>query len=154
MGSLEAKVPPVVWFAAAGLLVWVLAAAEVDSVFDGDAFDVIGLVVIAVGVGVAGAGVVRFGAARTTVNPHSIDSASSLVTGGVYRVTRNPMYLGLLMALCGWGLLRGSVVALLVGATSFVVVMNHLQIGPEERALSRKFGSDYDAYTQRVRRWI
>jgi protein-S-isoprenylcysteine O-methyltransferase Ste14 len=80
-------------------------------------------------------------------------AASSLVTGGIYRWTRNPMYLGMALALAGWGLYLGNFGALaLVGL--FVMYIDRYQIDPEERALTARFGDAFAAYRRRVRRWL
>jgi len=89
----------------------------------------------------------------TTVHPLNPEKASTLVTDGVYRVTRNPMYLGLALLLAAWMVwLACAANLLLLGA--FVVAMTELQIKPEERALNALFGDDYREYRRRVRRWL
>lgn len=99
------------------------------------------------------AGIVSFHLAKTTVNPLRPDRASSLVSSGIYRVTRNPMYLGMLFILISWGLFLSSGWAL-IGPALFVLYMNRFQIAPEERALAVLFGSDFSDYTKKVRRWL
>ncbi len=99
------------------------------------------------------AGGISFRRARTTVNPLKPEAASALVTSGVYRYTRNPMYVGFALWLLAWGLYLASPLVLL-GVLGFVLYMNRLQIAPEERALGRLFGADFAAYRQRVRRWL
>ena len=79
--------------------------------------------------------------------------ASALVTSGVYRITRNPMYLGMLLVLAGWGVWLGNAAAF-VGLPLFVAVLNLLQIAPEERVLRERFGDAFTRYAARVRRWI
>ena len=108
---------------------------------------------LVIGQGIAISGMVAFRRAKTTVNPIKISTASSLVSSGVFRLTRNPMYLGLLIALAGWAVYLASWLALL-GLPLFVLYMNRFQIGPEERAMASLFGADYAAYKERVRRWI
>ena len=107
----------------------------------------------AVGLGIGLAGVASFRRASTTVNPTKPGSVSRLVSSGVYRVTRNPMYLGLLLVLAGWAVFLSSAAALIV-ATTFVPTMNRFQIAPEERALAAIFGAEYAAYRNGVRRWL
>lgn len=99
------------------------------------------------------AGGISFRRARTTVNPLKPEAASTLVTSGIYRYTRNPMYVGFALWLLAWGLHLASPLVLL-GVLGFVLYMNRLQIAPEERALGRLFGADFAAYRQRVRRWL
>jgi len=96
---------------------------------------------------------VEFFRAHTTVNPHKPESASALVTSGIYRWTRNPMYLGLSILLLGWAVELGSLVGFL-GPVLFVLLIQHVQIRPEERALRARFGEDYARYHARVRRWL
>jgi len=99
------------------------------------------------------AGVVSFRRAKTTVNPMRPDSTSSLVVSGIYKYTRNPMYLGFLLVLLGWAIFLSNLAAFAL-LPAFVVYMNHFQIGPEERALGSLFAQEYRAYHARVRRWI
>ena len=75
------------------------------------------------------------------------------MSSGVYRITRNPMYLGLLLILIAWAVFLSSA-WLLLGPLTFVLYMNRFQIGPEERALSAMFGNSYAEYKARVRRWL
>ena len=91
--------------------------------------------------------------ARTTVNPLRPERASALVTTGVYRITRNPMYVGMALMLLAWAVLLASPAAL-AGPVTFIAYMNRFQIGPEEDALDTLFGPDYAAYRSRVRRWL
>jgi len=105
------------------------------------------------GVGFSLAGIISFRRARTTVNPMKPETTTSLVCSGIYGVTRNPMYVGLLFVLVAWAVFRSSAWALL-GALAFVLYINQFQIAPEERALSAMFGTGYAAYKSRVRRWL
>jgi protein-S-isoprenylcysteine O-methyltransferase Ste14 len=96
---------------------------------------------------------VHFLQRRTTINPLKPASASTLVTGGIYRFTRNPMYLGLATLLLAWAIYLGSLAAL-AALPLFILYMNRFQIAPEERALEARFGAEYIAYRARVRRWL
>ncbi len=98
-------------------------------------------------------GIIAFRRARTTINPVQIEQASRVVTGGIYRVTRNPMYVGLTMLLTAWAV-RLAVPWTLLGPVMFALFIHHFQILPEERAMSAKFGNAYEDYRKRVRRWI
>ena len=106
-----------------------------------------------VGFGVMFAGLVSFRIARTTINPLKPSEATSLVTGGVYRYTRNPMYLGMLVVLVGWAVFLAAPLTL-VAVVAFFFYIQRFQIQPEERALTALFGAAYTRYTQRVRRWL
>ncbi len=105
------------------------------------------------GLAVAASGVVAFGRARTTVSPTRPEGASQLVTGGVYRFTRNPMYLGMALVLAAWAVLLGSFLSF-VFVPLFVLYLNRFQISPEEGVLLEKFGGTYRAYQKKVRRWL
>ena len=153
MNALELKVPPVAVTLLAGAAMW-LAASILPSLTFPLPYRWIAAVVLAVAGGaVAVLGVASFRRARTTVNPITPQAASSLVTTGIYRFSRNPMYLGMLLLLAGVAAFLANAAALIV-LPLFVVYMNRFQIQPEERALSAIFGSDFTAYTQRVRRWM
>ena len=97
--------------------------------------------------------VTGFFRARTTINPLQIQRSRALVVTGLYRFSRNPMYLGLVLALTGWALLLHDCLGLLV-VWLFARALNVLQIAPEEAALQRRFGSAYYDYARRVHRWI
>lgn len=91
--------------------------------------------------------------AKTTFHPLQIDNTSTLVTSGMYRLTRNPMYLGLLLLLIGWAILLGSLTPFLL-LPLFIWVINSQQIQHEERVLEEKFGEFYIEYKEKVRRWL
>ena len=99
------------------------------------------------------AGVVSFKLAKTTVNPNKPEQASKLVTSGIYRISRNPMYLGFAFILAGWGVWLSSVWAML-GVIGFIGYLTLFQIMPEERALTKLFGDEFTIYKARVRRWL
>jgi protein-S-isoprenylcysteine O-methyltransferase Ste14 len=151
--ALELRIPPVAQFLLAGGLM-----AFVRWLAPGAAFSFPGqllaasIVLLAAGL-VGLAGVRAFARAGTSVNPLAPERASELVSGGIYRYTRNPMYLALLLALLAFGLWLGNWPALVL-LPAFVASMNRLQIRPEERALERLFGGEYAAYRRRVRRWL
>jgi protein-S-isoprenylcysteine O-methyltransferase Ste14 len=94
-----------------------------------------------------------FRRAGTTINPVRIENASGLVTDGVYRWSRNPMYVALALLLVAWALLLDGILAF-AGPIAFVAWITWFQILPEERVLTAKFGEAYTAYRQRVRRWL
>jgi protein-S-isoprenylcysteine O-methyltransferase Ste14 len=111
------------------------------------------LALAAAGAAVALAGVAEFRRVRTTVNPLRPEKASALVTSGVFRWTRNPMYLGLALALLGWAAFLAHPLGVL-GVPAFVVWMSRWQIPSEERALEALFGEECARYRTRVRRWL
>jgi protein-S-isoprenylcysteine O-methyltransferase Ste14 len=90
---------------------------------------------------------------RTSINAMKPESASALATGGIYRLSRNPMYLGLATLLLAWAIYLGNLAAL-AGVPVFILYMNSFQIAAEERVLEARFGAEYIAYRSRVRRWL
>ena len=131
------------------LIAWITPALTMPLPFGG----LLAALLLTLGTAVAVAGGVAFRQARTTVDPTRPDQASTIVTHGIYGRTRNPMYLGFLLALLGWAAYLGNLPACL-GLPLFVKYMNRFQIEPEERLLTAKFGDPYTAYLFRVRRWI
>ena len=89
----------------------------------------------------------------TTVDPVAVDRVESLVTTGVLRLTRNPMYVGMAGLLVAHVVLRRSPAAC-VPAAAFVVVIDRSQIPAEERALRKRFGRAFDDYAHDVPRWL
>ena len=153
MRVLELKVPPLAVFLIAGALMWAISRATPALRFVVPNRHVIAAVLALTGLCVGLVGVGSFRRARTTVNPMSPASASSLVTSGIYRVSRNPMYLGLLVVLTAWAILLSNALSF-AGLPAFILYMNRFQIEPEERALELLFGGDFAAYKARVRRWL
>lgn len=153
MPFLALKIPPLVVLVLVGGLMWLGTRAVPAARLPLPARPALALGLAAIGVATAVSGVVSFRLARTTVNPLKPATATALVTSGVYRVTRNPMYLGALFLLFGWAAFLANVVAFLLAPT-FVLYLNQFQIGPEERALTALFGPEFTAYCARVRRWL
>jgi protein-S-isoprenylcysteine O-methyltransferase Ste14 len=87
------------------------------------------------------------------VNPFAPDKSSTLVIDGIYRYTRNPMYLGLALLLVALAAFLGNAWSATV-VPAYVWYMTQFQIKPEERALLEKFGSEFRAYTNSARRWL
>jgi len=98
------------------------------------------------------AGIVSFAKARTTVDPHRPKKATRLVTTGIYRFSRNPMYLSLAVLLIAAFFYLGTLSSLVM-VPLFVFYINNFQIGPEEEVLSELFGDEYQQYCTQVRRW-
>lgn len=153
MRKFELKIPPVVLGLLIGGLMWVAARAVPFLGFTVPAGRIVAAGLAAAGMVIAILGIVSFRRARTTVIPWHPEAASALVTSGIFQVTRNPMYLGLLLVLLGWALFLTNVLALVL-SMAYVPLMNRLQIIPEEAALAAKFGSSFTAYQSRVRRWL
>ncbi|WP_420430422.1 methyltransferase family protein [Hyphobacterium sp.] len=144
--------PPVIMVFFTGIALELDVVSPLDILM-GRARLLLVLLLAGLGVMVVLLGVMAFRRQKTTINPYKIDDASALVTNGIYRFTRNPMYLGMLLILFAVVAYTQDVLALLAPA-GFIVVLNRLQIRPEERAMLQTFGDTYAAYCERVRRWI
>jgi len=153
MHRLELKVPPVAVFIIAMVMInrfsHMLTFANVSLPY---IYWVWGLCFVLSGfIGLAG--IYEFRKAKTTVNPTKPHEASSIVDSGVFKFSRNPMYLGLLLLLIGFAYWQQNILGLLTCAL-FVWYMNRFQIEPEERTLTQIFGQPYVDYLARVRRWV
>lgn len=153
MRCLELKVPPVVVLVTVATLMVLVSRVAPAAAFHLPARVLTALGFAVAGVGIAIAGVVSFWRAKTTVNPLKPESVSALVTSGIYRLTRNPMYLGAMIVLIGWAVFLANFMSVLF-VPLFVLYMNRFQIGPEEEALASLFGLEFAAYRVKVRRWI
>ncbi len=111
----------------------------------------IGIVPLVLGLIMAIAGARSFARAGTPVRPFR--EAKALVTDGIFRVSRNPMYLGLISALLGVAILLGSLGAFLP-VPLFFFVLQHWFVKSEEAQLELQFGEHYREYRRRVRRWL
>lgn len=153
MRALELKIPPPAVALVVGLAMW-FAGRHDESL----AVPLWGRITVLAVFALAGgatalAGDLAFRRAKTTINPFRPGNATTLVTWGIYRWTRNPMYVGLTLVLIGWAAFIGGA-WMLLGPVFFVLYITRFQIVPEERALSSKFGDAYAEYAARVRRWV
>ena len=153
MNALELKIPPPLVAVFLGILMWLTPGLPGSPAIPLDLRLGVALALLCLGLSIAVSGVVAFRRARTTLNPIKASSASTLVSSGVYRFTRNPMYLGLSLALFAWAVLLSNPLALLL-LPVYVLYINRFQIIPEERVLASLFGTEYSAYRGRVRRWL
>jgi len=153
MPVLELKVPPVAVVLVTAGFMWLVAWAMPALGFRSPVRDLVAMSLALAGAVTSALGVISFRRAGTTVNPMKPESSSSLVTSGIYRLTRNPMYLGFLLVLLGWAVFLSSILAFLF-LPAFIVYMNHFQIEPEERALATLFREAFAAYKARARRWL
>ena len=150
--AVELKVPPLALVFLFGALMWLVSAISVFTIALPwrSAF---ALMLYIVGFAIVLAGVFAFRRAKTTVNPLTPEATTVMVTSGIYRFTRNPMYVGFLLVLAGWAMYLSNLLAFAL-LPLFVRYMNRFQILPEERALRVKFLDAFTAYECSVRRWL
>lgn len=146
-------VPPPVVAGLVALLMWLTAAALPRARFELPLREAGVVLLVGLGLALMLCAVWAFRQARTTVNPLRPERVTSLVTGGVFAFSRNPIYLGDALLLAAWALWLGNAAALSLLAV-FVAWMTLLQIRAEEAALHARFGAAFDDYCRRVRRWI
>jgi protein-S-isoprenylcysteine O-methyltransferase Ste14 len=153
MRSLDNRIPPPVVGALIAAAMWGVSALGPQlPVTPGPRHVTVVLLGVA-GVAFDLLGIAAFLISRTTVNPLKPERASVLVTRGVYRITRNPMYVGMGLLLLAWSVHLSALLPF-VGLVIFVLYISRFQIEPEERALKEIFGDQYVAYAERVRRWL
>ena len=152
MPSLESKVPPPALVLVIAVFMWLISLAAPTLHFDAPAHNWLAVVLVAAGFITGISGVVTFRRAKTTIDPTK-PHASSLVTWGVYAMSRNPMYLGGLIMLLGWAVFLSNALAF-VFLPVYVLYINRFQIAPEERALTALFAQAFATYRVRVRRWL
>jgi protein-S-isoprenylcysteine O-methyltransferase Ste14 len=153
MQSLEAKIPtPVVAIAVGGVMKLYARTAQI-SIDTSPVLAEVGVHICHLSAVIALLAFASFGLARTTINPLDPSRASVLVTGGIYRITRNPMYLSMLLLLIAYAVRLGSWVECL-GPVLYATYVTRFQIIPEERMLAVKFGAAFLAYRNRTRRWF
>jgi protein-S-isoprenylcysteine O-methyltransferase Ste14 len=153
MNYVDLKIPPVAVVLCTASLMWAVARFLPVGDVQLPARIFFAIACAAAGVVTSGLGVMAFRRARTTVNPTKPGATSALVHSGVYSLTRNPMYLGFLLILCGWAILLCNAFVFPF-LPMFILYMNRFQIQPEERALTKSFSAEFPGYTARVRRWI
>lgn len=145
------NIPPLAQLAFCAAVASLLAAFAPIVVFDAPVW----LITLEAVIGAAFflPAVISFVRHKTTVNPNSPDTATTLVTSGIYGITRNPMYVGMLIFLITFILWLGALSAVFA-AIAFFLLIDRYQIRGEERALIRLFGSPYQEYAARVPRWL
>lgn len=148
LSALETRIPPPFLFLALVAIVWTLPGSisiPAQSVF--------GVPVLLAGLAINAWPKLLLRKAGTTLNPLHPELSSALVTSGLYRHSRNPMYLGYALALLGCVICMGKPFGL-IAVAFFVCYVTIFQIRPEERQLAARFPVEYAAYKKAVRRWV
>ncbi len=153
MKSLELKIPPPVYAIFIAVIMWFLHKhLPVFQIFNAP-WNKIGLGMIMLAVSLDVYSLFLFLKKRTTPNPMKPENTSELVSSGLYKFSRNPMYVGLLIILTGFAVWMGSLISFVM-LPVFYWVITEMQIKPEERLLEVKFGQVYLDYKKKVRRWL
>jgi len=146
-------IPPPIIALIAAFIMWVLHFAFPEADIFPSFIRYLAYLLVLAGITIELVTVVRFIRLKTTINPLKPERSKLLVTQGLFQYSRNPMYLGMLAVLLGFGLWLGNPISLfpLMG---FVWYITEFQIKPEETILLQLFGDEYKAYQLRVRRWL
>lgn len=153
MPTLDHRIPPPAVGALVAAAMWACASLGPQlSLAPALRYALMG-VLVAAGLAFDLLGLLAFRASRTTINPLKPARASVLVTGGVYRITRNPMYVGMGLLLLAWAVHLSALLPF-AGPVAYVLYITRFQIRPEEKVLAQIFGDAYAAYAARVRRWL
>ena len=136
-------------------LMWIIDAFIPSRHFDFAYRQVLFWVVLVAGFCLLIAGASNIFSRKTTIRPDrkSLSKATTLISTGAFRYSRNPLYLGLAVLLVAWMIFLGNVLTV-IGVIAFVMFITEYQIKPEEEALENIFGEEYVRYKARVRRWI
>lgn len=153
MQTLENKIPPPIITVIFAVVMWGVSFAGLTIELSGVIRGITILVLLISSAFFSMTGMQTFKRAATTINPLKPEEASSLVSSGIYQISRNPMYVGLALILLAWAVYLSSAWAF-VGVLGFILYMNRFQITPEERALKDIFGSKFEDYRSNVRRWL
>ena len=148
---METKIPPPIVTLVFGLSIYfsrgIFQAVEIKYSF------YIGILLLILGLAVLIFAVRLFRKDKTTVNPLSPEQATKLVTDGIFKYSRNPMYLGMALILCSIAVFFNLIGGIILAAL-FCFYITKFQIIPEERAMSNLFSQDFDKYKEATRRWI
>ncbi len=153
MVTLDHKIPPPVVALACAGLAWAIARYTPGFAFQIPARLLIATLLVIAGFALDFSGLIVFRKAKTTLNPLAPDKSTSIVRGGPYAFTRNPMYLGMALVLLGYCVYLANPLSIFA-VLAFAAYITCFQIIPEERLLLSKFGESYASYTRSVRRWL
>lgn len=147
------KIPPPVIGLLVALAMWLLSSTLPVYRFALPWQHIFAALILLVGLSIDFSALWSFRKAKTTINPLKPETTSNVVTTGIYRYSRNPMYLGMLFILTAFAVYLGALTPFLL-LPVFVLIISINQIIPEERILRNKFGQPYDDYLASVRRWL
>jgi len=156
MRKLENLIPPPLVLLLTLVVMFVISRFDTARILRADEFalnTLIASILAFAGIALAVLGIHEFKRTQTTINPLQPAAASNLVTTGVFRFTRNPMYLGMFLIALSSVVFYGSPWCL-IAIAAFVAFITRFQIVPEERAMTLLFKKEFDAYKASTRRWI
>lgn len=153
MKRLELLIPPPFVTLLIGLVMWALSRMVPTLNLAWVQNTRVAFVVALLGLAISLVSMAAFRRAHTTMDPKRPESAMNLISSGIYRYSRNPMYLGVLLVLVGWAIYLLNLLSMLC-IPLFIAFITRFQIIPEERLLHQKFGMAFESYKNKVRRWL
>lgn len=153
MKFLKLKIPPPVYAIFIAVIMWLLHKYFPLLQLFNEPYNKIGIGLIVFAVCLDVWSLFLFMKRQTTPNPMKPENTSELVGNGLYKISRNPMYVGLLIILTGFAIWMGSLMPFFM-LPVFYFVVTEMQIKPEEKILEVKFGKVYLDYKKKVRRWL
>ena len=148
---MKTKIPPPILALIMVALIYLSSLVIEPATFDYQTL--ISILIVGIGLGCALPSFQLFAKYKTTISPFSPSESTALVTIGMYRYSRNPMYLGLVLLTIAATIFFGTWMGVII-VIFFIYLLNLLQIIPEEKALLDLFGEEYVEYKKQVRRWI
>lgn len=149
--SLKNKIPPPLVTLFFGAMIYYSTALIPSVSFKYQCL--LAVLVLIMGIAIILAAILTFRQLQTTINPLQPNKATSLAVSGVFRFSRNPMYLAMLLILVALSLASGALAAVFL-LPGFVIYISIFQIVPEEQAMEKLFSDQYLKYCKKVRRWI
>ena len=146
--NLDTKIPPPIVTLIILLIIYLFDLNEYNL-----NTDIISIITLFIGLIFIISAVIQFINRKTTVNPTKPHKTSTLVITGTYKITRNPMYLGMLLIIISFALYNASIISIIL-IPLFIFYINKFQIEPEEFEMRKKFGKEYEDYCKKVDRWI
>ncbi|MFT0212107.1 isoprenylcysteine carboxylmethyltransferase family protein [Pseudomonas sp. F1_0610] len=153
MGFLYNRIPPPIVMLFSAIMMWVLSYGMWHWRLPMRLRLIIVVILLMLSMTIGWLALAQFKRAQTTANPLNLERSSRLVMTGVYRFSRNPMYLALALILLAWAVLLSSPFTL-IGWAFFIFYITQFQIKPEERMLEQLFPEQYEVYRNNVRRWL
>ena len=151
--NLELKIPPPIIALVCAALMWILGRSFTGLDFNFLNRKLVSALLLLVGLSIDIFALFKFRQKQTTINPMKPDMSTELVITGIYKHSRNPMYLGLVFILCSWVMFLGNAASIIL-LPAFVLYITKFQISPEEKIMQEKFSESFSEYKQKVRRWI
>jgi len=149
--DLKNKIPPPIVTLVFAALIYLSSDLLPHLMFKGQTF--LSSIIMIFGLIILLLAVKAFVQFKTTINPLKPETTSVLVTSGIFKLSRNPMYLGMLLLIISLWIKTGAVLGFILVA-GFIAYLNYFQIFPEEQAMKGLFSGKYEVYCQQVRRWL